>query len=75
MKKKFRLIFIMIKVNGFPANSFLNRVLTGLEDSGVSFLATGFFILFDIYLLWCVIKGTFKFGVRIPFLFKFHPMK
>ena len=65
----------MIKVNGFPANSFLNRVLTGLEDSGVSFLATGFFILFDIYLLWCVIKGTFKFGVRIPFLFKFNPMK
>lgn len=65
----------MIKVNGFASNSFLNRILTGLDDQGVSFLATGFFILFDLYLLWCVTKGTFKFGVRVPFFFKFHPMK
>jgi LMBR1 domain-containing protein 1 len=31
--------------------------------------------IFAFYLLWCVFKGNFKFGLRIPFLFTIHPMK
>ena len=33
------------------------------------------YALFSLYLLFCVIKGNFKFGLRIPFLFAIHPMK
>lgn len=27
------------------------------------------------YLVFCILKGSFRFGVRIPFIFSFHPMK
>jgi hypothetical protein len=29
----------------------------------------------SIYLIWAVQKGNINYGVQIPFLFKFHPMK
>lgn len=29
----------------------------------------------SFYLLWCVVKGNFKFGLRIPLLMTIHPMK
>lgn len=62
-------------MNGFPSHPFLNKMLIDLEEGGVSFISTGLFMLFSLYLLWAVSKGIFKFGVRIPFIFKFHPMK
>jgi LMBR1 domain-containing protein 1 len=34
-----------------------------------------FFFLFAFYMELCVIKGNFKFGIRVPFLFQLHPMK
>ncbi len=49
-----RLLFIVIKdSNGFPMHPFLNNLLTGLEGSGITFLATTVFALLSLYLLWC----------------------
>ncbi|KRX00407.1 hypothetical protein PPERSA_03628 [Pseudocohnilembus persalinus] len=39
-----------------------------------SFLSTAFLVFLSLYLLWCVMKGNFKVGVRIPFLMTIHPM-
>jgi len=55
-------------------NLFLNDVFNGL-DGVLSFLGVVVFGIFSFWLLWCVIVGNFKFGIRIPFLFKLHPMK
>lgn len=72
----YRIIYILARdVNGFPIAPFLNEMLTGLESSGITFLATGVFALMSLYLLWCTQKGNLKMGVRIPFLFTIHPMK
>lgn len=70
-----RMVYLMIKKNGFPINGFLNNLLIGLEENNASFIAVIFFFYFAIYMLWATMKGTFKFGIRIPFLFSFHPMK
>lgn len=32
------------------------------------------FGIFNFYMLWALIKGNFKIGVRIPFLLTIHPM-
>jgi LMBR1 domain-containing protein 1 len=44
-------------------------------NKNITFVATGFYGLFTIYLLWCVQKGNISFGLRIPFITSFHPMK
>jgi hypothetical protein len=49
--------------------------LISIEDAGVGFLSTIIFGFFSLYLLWAAMKGNFKLGMRIPFLFSFHPMK
>ena len=61
--------------NGFPSHPFLNDFLIKLEGGNASFLATGVFGGLSIYLIWCTIKGNFKFGVGIPYCFTIHPMK
>jgi LMBR1 domain-containing protein 1 len=33
------------------------------------------FAIFSMYMLMCVMKGTFKFGLRVPWLFAVHPMR
>jgi len=57
-----------------PVTPLLNQMFTAL-DSVFGLFGTAFYALFAFYLLWCVIKGNFKFGLRIPFLFEIHPMK
>ena len=60
--------------NGQPFYPFLNNLLVYLSDHNASFVATAFFALFCLYLLWCTIKGNLKFGMRM-FLINIHPMK
>lgn len=57
-----------------PITPFLNDVLIALQYPGVSFLGTAIYALFVLYLLWCVMKGNIKFGLRLLF-FRVHPMK
>lgn len=60
-----------------PYNSFLNSFFIDLEDSIPGFPLFGilFFGLFSFYLLWCAIKGNFRFGLRVPHFFKIFPME
>lgn len=46
-----------------------------LQESPVAFLAPFIYGYLSLYLLACILKGNLKFGIRIPFLFKFHPMR
>jgi len=57
-----------------PVYGFLNDFFVTLDNTFTLFgvIAYG---LFSFYLLWCVFKGNFKFGMRVPFLFAIHPMK
>jgi len=56
------------------AGSFLNGFFITL-DSAFGLFGTIAFGIFAFYLLWCVIKGNFKMGIRIPLIFDLHPMK
>lgn len=74
-----------------PLNPFLNTFFIGKQKKNSSFLSHTLIFLalqntwglfgalaygiFAFYMLWCVMKGTFKFGVQIPFIIKIHPMK
>lgn len=58
-----------------PLLPFLNELLIKLDQSNASFLGTGIFFYLCIYIIWCVQKGTVRFGMRIPGCCRFHPMK
>jgi len=53
---------------------FLNLVFVAL-DNVFSFFGTIIYALFAFYLLFCVMRGNFKFGIRIPLLFSVQPLK
>lgn len=57
-----------------PPTGFLNVMFIGL-DNAFGLFGTVAYAIFAFYLLLAVIKGNFKFGMRIPFLFEIHPMK
>jgi len=57
-----------------PPSPFLNTLFIAL-DSAFGLFGTIAYGLFAFYLLWTVIKGNFKFGLQVPFLFEIHPMK
>ncbi|EGC35822.1 hypothetical protein DICPUDRAFT_54958 [Dictyostelium purpureum] len=57
-----------------PFHPFLNSLVMALDDAW-SFLGTIVYGLLSFYLLFCVIKGNFKFGLRLFFLFPIHPMR
>ena len=69
------LLYFIIIPYGMPIYPFLNILLLYLVEKNVSFLATGFFALFCLYLLFAAIKGNVKFGLRIMFCWPVHPMK
>lgn len=60
--------------NLFNVTPFLNAMLFSM-DGIWSFFGIIFFGLYSMWLMWCVIKGNFKFGMRVPFIFSLHPMK
>ena len=54
-------------------HSFLNVVFVQL-DSVFSLLGLGAYAIMSFYLLWAVVRGIFRVGVRLPFL-SVYPMK
>ena len=61
--------------NGRPGYPFLSSLLIFFQDNEVSFLSFFIFAILCLYLLFCLIKGNFKFGVRILCCWTIHPMK
>ncbi|KYR01427.1 hypothetical protein DLAC_01911 [Tieghemostelium lacteum] len=57
-----------------PFHPFLNNLVIAL-DNAWGFLGTIVYGLLSFYLAFCVIKGNFKFGLRLFFLFPIHPMR
>jgi LMBR1 domain-containing protein 1 len=70
----FSLLYFVIIIDNKPYYPFLNNLFVFLQNNGLGFLATAFFALFCLYLLWASIKGNLKFGMRM-FLINIHPMK
>ena len=60
--------------NGRPGYPFLSYLLIFFQDESVSFLSFFIFALLCLYLLFCLIKGNFKFGVRILCCWSIHPI-
>jgi LMBR1 domain-containing protein 1 len=69
------LLYFIIIPYGIPIYPFLNILLLYFVENNVSFLATGFFAIFCLYLLLAAIKGSVKFGLRILICWSVHPMK
>jgi LMBR1 domain-containing protein 1 len=70
------IVYESTKINNTViTHPYLNTMLIGLESSNAGFLSASIFGGMLIYLLLCTLKGSFKCGLRIPFLFKLHPMK
>ena len=61
--------------NGRPGYPFLSHLLIYFQDHEVSFLSFFLFTILCLYLLFCLIKGNFKFGVRFLCCWTIHPMK
>ena len=61
--------------NGRPGYPFLSYLLIFFQDNEVSFLSFFIFAILCLYLLFCLIKGNFKFGVRFLCCWSIHPMK
>jgi LMBR1 domain-containing protein 1 len=64
-----------IRKNGRPGYPFLARMYIFLNDHHCAFLSFLIFSLLSLYLLLCVIKGNFKFGVRFLCCWEIFPMK
>lgn len=71
------LLYIMLRPNNdkYPVTTFLNEWLIDLEDQGLFVLAACLYAGFTIYLMFCVVKGCLKIGMRAFCLFEIHPMK
>ena len=61
--------------DGRPGYPFLSLMLIYFQDHDISFLSFLFFAILTLYLLFCVIKGNFQFGVRLFCCFSVHPME
>ena len=61
--------------NGRPGYPFLARMYIYFNDHDLAFLSFLIFSILSLYLLLCVIKGNFKFGVRILCCWEIYPMK
>lgn len=69
------LVYNIIVINGKPADQFLNKVLFWFEFSIARFISTFVFAGLSVYLVFAVMKGNFKVGLRLFFLIQVHPMK
>lgn len=58
-----------------PSIAFLILLLLSFSLPYRQFFGTIFFCLFAFYLLLAVVKGNFKWGIRVPFFMTLHPMK
>lgn len=64
-----------VRKHGRPGNPFLARMYIFFNDHDLAFLSFLIFSILSLYLLLCVIKGNFKFGVRILCCWEIFPMK
>lgn len=65
-----------INSNGTPIFTFLDTPLVNLQEQpGLGFLSVAIYSLLVLYLQGCAVKGNITFGLRIPFIISFHPMK
>lgn len=69
------LVYKIIIIKGNPVSEFLNGVFKFLEFTIARFISTIAFAALCIYLLLCVLKGNIKFGLRLFFIIRIHPMK
>ena len=60
---------------GRPGYPFLAYLFIFFQDHSISFLSFAFFAIFCLYLLFCTIKGNFKFGIRILCCWSVYPME
>jgi LMBR1 domain-containing protein 1 len=67
-------IFLYMFTQPYPFHPFLNAMLIAM-DQVFALFGVIFYGLFSFYLLLCVIKGNFKFGMRVFILFPIHPMR
>lgn len=67
--------YFYILKDGRPGYPFLSYLLIFFQDHDVSFLSFIVFSILTLYLLFCVIKGNFKFGVRILCCWSVYPME
>ena len=61
--------------NGRTGYPFLARMYIFFNDHDLAFLSFLIFSILSLYLLLCVIKGNFKFGVRLLCCWEIFPMK
>eukprot|EP00922_Rhytidocystis_sp_ex-Travisia-forbesii_P003854 GHVS01005578.1.p1 GENE.GHVS01005578.1~~GHVS01005578.1.p1 ORF type:complete len:545 (-),score=63.43 GHVS01005578.1:82-1716(-) len=54
---------------------FLDGLLEVIRESTAGMIALFVYAIFVVYLLLCVMKGCFKFGMRVFCCFPIHPMK
>uniref|UniRef100_A0A0G4I9K8 Uncharacterized protein n=1 Tax=Chromera velia CCMP2878 TaxID=1169474 RepID=A0A0G4I9K8_9ALVE len=72
------LLFMIIRTGPgrrLPVTPFLNSLLWLMDQSGVFIISLAMYATLVFYLLTCVIKGCFKFGMRIFLFFPIHPME
>lgn len=67
-------IILFVFTQPYPIDPFLNTMVMKMDDAW-GFLGTIAYGVFSFYLLLCCIKGNFKFGMRVFFLFPIHPMR
>lgn len=61
---------------GKPLFTFLDTPLVNLQaQPGVGFLSVAIYSVLVLYLQGCAVKGNIIFGLRIPLIISFHPMK
>jgi len=70
------IIFILPPVPYYPFlnNFFIELEQVGGANGGFPLFGVVAFALYGFYLLWCVVKGNFKLGIRIAF-WKIYPME
>ena len=73
--KVIRLVYMVVKDSrGYEIDTFLNRFFVALSDSYFDFLGIAVFSFFNLYLIWCVMKGTVSIGLKCLCL-PVHQMK
>eukprot|EP00494_Astrolonche_serrata_P023696 UN23954 len=58
-----------------PAHPFLNNLFIGLDPGGFSLFGLIAFTFQVMWLFFCVIKGAFRLGLRIPYIIRIYPME
>jgi LMBR1 domain-containing protein 1 len=67
------LLYFVIRIDGQPADLFINRLLSILQGNNLGFIGLAIYASLSLYLLLATVKGNLKFGLRI-FIVDIHPM-